>query len=244
MHRKRVIVLLISSLPFMDVLNSDFSMDNSMPQSKYFLLFIFYTFLSCAYSFIFVIYRSFNCIGNAHRHYHGPRCVDHPTDMLPLVGLTVEALLFGLFTVCMMCDQWEVVTTNLTHIDRLKGAQHHGHDGYRQLPQHHGGAGARGAINEVFGTGRHLLSSLSGSSAAPHSRFHYTWLSPLHRVRFPDAVRDDIYGYCRPAPCGGAASKIASCALGCNEGARRISKSMEMVGRGGERGRVGGDEIV
>ena len=88
--------------------------------SQFFLLFIFYTSLSCGYSFVFVVYRFFNCIGQAHPRYHGPRCVDHPTDLLPLVGLAVEALLFGLFTLCMMVDQWDVVTTNLTHIDRLK----------------------------------------------------------------------------------------------------------------------------
>eukprot|EP00580_Thalassiosira_gravida_P005869 CAMPEP_0201654492 /NCGR_PEP_ID=MMETSP0493-20130528/45524_1 /ASSEMBLY_ACC=CAM_ASM_000838 /TAXON_ID=420259 /ORGANISM="Thalassiosira gravida, Strain GMp14c1" /LENGTH=471 /DNA_ID=CAMNT_0048131053 /DNA_START=1389 /DNA_END=2804 /DNA_ORIENTATION=- len=224
---------------------------------KYFLLFIFYTCLSCLYSFLFVIYRFVHCIGHVHSHHHGPRCVDHPTDLLPLVGLAVEALLFGLFTMCMMCDQWDVVTTNLTHIDRLKGETHghhgrrsdppvpgHNGGGYSQLPQHYnqGGAknllkNARAGINEVFGTGRHLLSSLSGTSsssanAPTSSRFHYTWLSPLHRVCFPDTVRDDIFGYCRPV-CGGGA-------------ARRLSlKSMEMVGRGGEKGRgAGAAEIV
>lgn len=29
-----------------------------------------------------------------------------------------------MFTMCMVCDQWEVVTTNQTHIDRLKGETH------------------------------------------------------------------------------------------------------------------------
>ena len=155
---------------------------------KYFLLFIFYTSLSYAYSFLFIVYRFFNCIGSS--KHHGPRCVDHPTDLLPLVGLTVEALLFGLFTICMMVDQWDVVMTNLTHIDRLKG--HGAMGGHSALISN-----VRAGINEVFGTGRHSMTS-STSSAATYSRFHYTWLSPLHKTCFPDTVRDDIFGYCRP----------------------------------------------
>ena len=163
---------------------------------KYFLLFIFYTSLSCGYSLSFLVWRFCHCAGGGGSGHHGPRCVDHPADLLPLIGLTVEALLFGLFTLCMMCDQWDVVMTNLTHIDRLKG-----HD----TLQHRVQAG----INEVFGTGRSMTSS---SSALPHHHhhhgnyrrgFHFTWLSPLHKVCFPESVRDDIFGYCRPVSGGG-----------------------------------------
>lgn len=184
--------------------------------AQYFLLFIFYTFLSCHYSFSFLVYRFFHCIGRSSHNHHGPRCVDHPSDLLPLVGLAVEALLFGLFTLCMMADQWDVVMTNLTHIDRLKGetARRHGggsqqyqHAGaYGRLPPHHDQhvgsqmSMMRAGINEVFGT----LSSSMTSTALPRSRFHYTWLSPVHMVCFPESVRDDILGYCRP--CGAAST--------------------------------------
>jgi hypothetical protein len=132
------------------------------------------------------------------------------------VGLAVEALLFGLFTLCMMADQWDVVMTNLTHIDRLKGetARRHGGGGqqyqhagaYGRLPPHHDQhvgsqmSMMRAGINEVFGT----LSSSMTSTALPRSRFHYTWLSPVHMVCFPESVRDDILGYCRP--CGAAST--------------------------------------
>mmetsp|Transcript_4497 Transcript_4497/g.9958 ORF Transcript_4497/g.9958 Transcript_4497/m.9958 type:complete len:348 (-) Transcript_4497:418-1461(-) len=199
---------------------------------KYFLLFIFYTSLSCAYSFLFIIYRFFHCIGRvSHNHsgtqYQGPRCVDHPTDLLPLVGLTVEALLFGLFTLCMMVDQWDVVMTNLTHIDRLKGEQHYNTPGH---PVRTFVNNARAGINEVFGTGRQYIksSSSSTSTALPMSRFHYTWLSPFHKVCFPDNIHDDIYGYCRPA------------GTSCVAVVERItSKSMEMVGRKDKKGRGG-----
>jgi hypothetical protein len=190
---------------------------------KYFLLFIFYTSLSCGYSLSLLVWRFYHCVGGGtggigrDGHYHRPRCVDHPTDLLPLIGLTVEALLFGLFTLCMMCDQWDVVMTNLTHIDRLKG-----HD----TLQHRVQAG----INEVFGTGRSMTSSSSTSSlpqrhhATNYRRgFHYTWLSPLHKACFPDTVRDDIFGYCRPVSGGG----------------RRQNVGIEMSGLSG-----GGAEIV
>ena len=209
---------------------------------QYFLLFIFYTSISCAYSFLLLIYRFCHCIGktSTHHHYHGPRCIDHPNDLLPLVGLTVEALLFGLFTICMMADQWDVVVTNLTHIDRLKGNNyHHGQqhqhaDAYGKLPsyyhQHVGNPMRimRAGINEVFGTGRNAPMSSSPLTIFPRSKFHYTWLSPLHTVCFPENVRDDIFGYCRP--CSSAASG-GSLSGG---GTRRISQSMEMVGRGGK----------
>jgi hypothetical protein len=164
---------------------------------KYFLLFIFYTSLSCGYSLAFLIWRFCHCLGGAgssgsgSNHYRpGPSCVDHPSDLLPLIGLTVEALLFGMFTLCMMCDQWDVVMTNLTHIDRLKGHHHDNTLHYR----------VQAGINEVFGTGR----PTTPSSLLPHHAtnfrrgFHYTWLSPLHKVCFPESIRDDIFGYCRP----------------------------------------------
>lgn len=102
----------------------------------------------------------------------------------------------------MMCDQWDVVMTNLTHIDRLKG-----HDTLQYRVQ--------AGINEVFGTGssRYSMTSSSSSlatSSLPHHHhhanyrrgFHYTWLSPLHKVCFPETVRDDIFGYCRPVSSG------------------------------------------
>ena len=120
----------------------------------------------------------------------------------------MEALLFGLFTLCMMCDQWDVVMTNLTHIDRLKG--------HNDTLQHRVQAG----INEVFGTGRSMTSSSSSSLPHHHGNnpaaatsnnyrrgFHYTWLSPLHKVCFPESVRDDIFGYCRPVNGGGGGGR-------------------------------------
>lgn len=50
--------------------------------------------------------------------------------------LLVEAILFGLFTLCMMADQLDSVTSNQTQIDRLKNQKHI----------------IQSDINEVFGT--------------------------------------------------------------------------------------------
>mmetsp|Transcript_31853 Transcript_31853/g.64700 ORF Transcript_31853/g.64700 Transcript_31853/m.64700 type:complete len:187 (-) Transcript_31853:197-757(-) len=185
------------------------------------------------YSLIFITYRFFHCVGRDANDGR-PRCVDHPANLLPLIGLAVEALLFGLFTICMMVDQWDVVMTNLTHIDRLKGAQLHGHplifNSHNQLAQNILNAARRG-INEVFGTG-------TTSASLPHrTGFHPTWLSPLHSVCFPETIRDDIFGYCRP--CSSTTSTADS--------RRRTTidsvDSMEMVGRGRKR-TVGVADIV
>lgn len=158
---------------------------------QFFLLFIFYTSLSCLYSLGYITSRFINCVGS---HSTMSRCVDHASDLLPLIGLTVEALLFGLFTICMMVDQWDVVVTNLTHIDRLKGEYHNGY--YNPNNQHTQNLKSNTGVHEVFGA-----RAESQSSSGSRPRFHYTWMSPFHKVCFPEPLRDDIFGYCRP--CGG-----------------------------------------
>ena len=44
-----------------------------------------------------------------------------PRTAIHSILLVVEAVLFGLFTFCMMCDQYSVISTGATQIDRLKG---------------------------------------------------------------------------------------------------------------------------
>mgnify|MGYP006101164505 CR=1 FL=1 len=84
---------------------------------KFFLLFLFYTFLSCTYSLCLVMFRFFTCMNKL----TGPQCLATPSDSISIVCLVIEGLLFGLFTSCMMLDQWGVVSTGATQIDRLKG---------------------------------------------------------------------------------------------------------------------------
>ncbi len=129
-----------------------------------------------------VIARFFNCLG--HVKLNEP-CLDKPTHLLSIIGLVVESMLFGMFTCCMMIDQWDVVLTKVTHIDRLKGEF--------QMDDSDG----TGGVNEVFGVG--LGKGKKGSSFRPD------WLSPFTNVCFPESMKDDIMGFCRP--CGFAASK-------------------------------------
>jgi hypothetical protein len=149
---------------------------------KYFLLFIFYTMLSCCYSMILVITRFSSCIGVGHRRgdhsHHGEKhvsCLDQPTQLLTILGLLVESLLFGMFTFCMMFDQMDVIRSKVTHIDRLKGLDL---------------SSTLAGVTEVFGVG------VRGVERA--SRFRPDWLSPFARVCFPPSVQDEIMGFCQP----------------------------------------------
>ena len=45
-----------------------------------------------------------------------------PFQNIHIIFLLVESILFGMFTICMLADQLESVSTNMTQIDRLKGA--------------------------------------------------------------------------------------------------------------------------
>merc|ERR1712238_419530 len=84
-------------------------------------------------------------------------------------------LLFGLFTCCMMFDQWDVVISNVTHINRLKGDA---------------GGDRIAGITEVFG----MLAKGNSTAARPD------WLLPFGTICFPNGIKDEILGYCRP--CG------------------------------------------
>lgn len=78
----------------------------------------------------------------------------------------IEAVLFGLFTCCMMLDQHTVVATNTTAIDRLKGEYH--------------GVSHRHDVNEVFG--------------GKDGRFRLDWLLPVPAA-FPSSIAPDLLGY-------------------------------------------------
>lgn len=86
----------------------------------------------------------------------------------------------------MVIDQWDVVLTNVTHIDRLKGA-----NAGADLPED-----SVAGIHEVFGSGAD--GNGKGKRAASGSGFRLDWLSPFTRVCFPSHVEDQIMGFCRP----------------------------------------------
>jgi palmitoyltransferase len=131
---------------------------------KFFLLFISYTFLSCAFSLALVLFRFFTCVNVV----RGAQCFASTSDGVRIMLLVVEGVLFGLFTSCMMLDQWSVVTSGVTQIDRLKGESERD-----ESPEHD--------VNEVFGT----------------RDFEAHWLTPT-TVTFPISIKDEIFGYCVP----------------------------------------------
>mmetsp|Transcript_22380 Transcript_22380/g.28969 ORF Transcript_22380/g.28969 Transcript_22380/m.28969 type:complete len:457 (-) Transcript_22380:72-1442(-) len=87
-----------------------------------------------------------------------------PNASLCLVAMF--AILFGLFTFIMLCDQWSVVTTHVAKIDRLKGDA-------EDLEAYSG-------VNEIFGASTH--------------RCRIEWLLPT-LPRFPHSIQDEILGY-------------------------------------------------
>lgn len=129
---------------------------------KLFLQFLFWVNLMSCYSLVLNIARYVNCVNV------GLTCgtvLDHTLSLLVLL----ESILFALFTVCMMCDQWSVVTTNQTQIDRLKQAK----------------SESKNAIfNEVFGSDHSVL-----------FRLHFLYPIPVY---FPPSIKDEILGYSVP----------------------------------------------
>jgi hypothetical protein len=115
---------------------------------------------------------------HGHVRSHHLTCLDRPTQLLQILGLVVEAILFGLFTFCMMIDQASVVTTKMTHIDRLKGGDDDS------------GTSLAGVI-EVFG----LSNNKRGTDGA---KFRPDWISPFAKACFPAKIHDEIMGFCKP----------------------------------------------
>ena len=129
---------------------------------------------------------------HGHIRTHHITCLDRPSQLLNILGLFVEAILFGLFTSCMMCDQAGVVLTKMTHIDRLKG----------------GGVGSTGSstlagVIEVFGLNLKKVDS---------GGFRPDFLSPFHQICFPTNLHDEIMGFCKPCGSSGNAgnSRLAT----------------------------------
>lgn len=149
---------------------------------KHFLLFIFYTFLSCIYAILLIVVRFITCMSGTphprsahdpHRHGH---CMDEPIDLLRILGLLIESLLFAMFTSCMMFDQASVIGSKITHIDRLKGAEMTG-----GLP----------GVLEVFGVDGAANNNNNATA------FRWDWLNPMTPVHY-HGWQEEVVGYCRP----------------------------------------------
>ncbi|KAK7237072.1 glutathione gamma-glutamylcysteinyltransferase [Aureococcus anophagefferens] len=104
---------------------------------KFFILFILYTFLLCAYALLILFSLAMEAggpAGSARSRRRRRRGDDAPPRRaaaaprfelakLSAIAVTFAALLFGLFTACMLGDQWSVLRTNVAKIDRLKGEE-------------------------------------------------------------------------------------------------------------------------
>lgn len=96
---------------------------------KYFLLFIFYTCLTCIFCAITLGGRFMACYqtqqnrydwSNRNRGQVEPYCRPDTTDTVVCICNAVEALIFGIFTIAMGCDQAEAIMENTNYIDRLQ----------------------------------------------------------------------------------------------------------------------------
>jgi hypothetical protein len=111
-----------------------------------------------------VTYRFATCMNNL----TGPHCLAGSIDYVYVSLLVVEAILFGMFTACMIVDQWPGVTTGVTQIDKLKGEE--------------GKSASNHDFNEIFGGDRGMTLS---------------WFLPVE-FNFPSSIKDEVYGYCLP----------------------------------------------
>ncbi len=79
-----------------------------LANQKFFLLFLLYIWLICMHAITLVLWRYWSCLGD------DAKCDGSFGSTGMVVTMLVFALLFGLFTFCMMCDQAQGVVTNTT----------------------------------------------------------------------------------------------------------------------------------
>ena len=127
---------------------------------KLFLQFLFWVFTSCIYSLVLVSAKYVRCL------FMGHECNSAFDEHLLVIFLTVEAILFALFTLCMLGDQISSISMGSTQIDRLKKTK------FKQQTE----------INEVF-----------GSPAAVYCA--WDWLYPFP-LKYPNAdIKSTVLGY-------------------------------------------------
>jgi len=81
---------------------------------KYFILFLFYTALACIYSAVLLVSRFISCT------QHMRQCSVTGAYIVLCVINFIEALVFGLFVIIMMCDQVGAILDNTPQIDALQ----------------------------------------------------------------------------------------------------------------------------
>ena len=140
--------------------------------AQFFILFILYTFLTACVSLALILIRVIRC-----QYFSTPGgsdkegCAESNPPLLFVLG--VVTLLFFFFTFCMLLEQTEAVSTNVSKIARMKTRA-----GLVSHPDEY--APVATEFNEVFGGTRPTLA--------------WHWLLPL-QVRFPEWAWDNIMGY-------------------------------------------------
>lgn len=137
---------------------------------KLFILFVGYVAIGSFYALVLLVGRWLSCSGKIELRADFCDKVS-PESRVMLILLTIEALLFGLFTTCMACEQITSVMYNQTYIDRLQAKR-----GDASKSTNHG---ILGNLREVFGDADSYLN----------------WLVPTV-ASWKD--RDEIMGYTVP----------------------------------------------
>jgi hypothetical protein len=148
---------------------------------KFFMLFLVYTFLLCSYALSLVFYRFWSCL-----HSSAPECSSSPSAGALVLIVTVVAVMFALFTLCMMIDQSTVIFTNQTQIDRMKVRTRHAHGSHDDDDEDD--ADAERKPYRLW----HNLSEVFGGDAASEG-FRITWLLPTP-IQYPNP--EALTGYC------------------------------------------------
>ena len=142
---------------------------------KFFLLFLLYTFAICAYALCLLGGHVWACMSPA----APASCFAvTPGGLISTLILAICASLFGLFTLCMMVDQSQVLATGLTQIDRHKG---------------HAGPSGKLAALAAAETPEQASCRTRAEVFGGDGRFQLTWLLPT-----PIVYRDPetLTGYC------------------------------------------------
>jgi palmitoyltransferase len=88
-----------------------------LANQKFFLLFLLYIWLICMHAIVLILWRYWACIGES------TDCAGEFGSTGAVVAMLIFALLFGLFTFCMMCDQAQAVVTNTTGASQLNACE-------------------------------------------------------------------------------------------------------------------------
>lgn len=84
---------------------------------KFFLLFLFWTFIGSTYAAVLAIWRVVSCW----KSKMATCAVPDTHTIIACVFSTVLAIFFAIFVVAMFCDQYEGMTTNTTAVESIKG---------------------------------------------------------------------------------------------------------------------------